>query len=238
MFLSDWHLGTRGCNASKILDFLKDNDAETIYLVGDIIDGWRLSRKFYWPQSHNDIVQKILRKARKGTKVFYIPGNHDEAARDYIGHTFGGIEIVEEAIHITADGKRVLVLHGDKFDGITKYHKWLALLGDFGYMIMLDINKILMHFRRKFGLGHWSLSAYVKHKVKQAANFINDYENTVADECHKRGFDIVVCGHIHHAEIKMIGDIQYCNIGDFVESCTALVEDHQGNFTIINTLES
>ncbi len=235
IWLSDMHLGTRGCNAAQILNFLKENDAQTIYLVGDIIDGWRLYRKFYWPQSHNDIVQKILRKARKGTKVVFIPGNHDEFLRQFAGHHFGGIDLKDEDVHVTVDGKRLLVLHGDKFDGITKYHKWLALLGDVSYVMLLCINRWLMRIRNVLGFGHWSLSAYVKHNVKQAVNFIGDYEQTIAEECKHRGFDGIVCGHIHHAEMRMMGDILYCNTGDWVESCTALVEDFEGNLSIVRS---
>ncbi len=234
IWLSDMHLGTRGCNAEHILDFLKENDAETIYLVGDIVDGWRLSRKFYWPQSHNDVVQKLLRKVRKGVRMIYIPGNHDEFLRPYAGNKMGGIEIVNEAIHKTADGRRLLIIHGDRFDGVVTYHKWLAILGDWAYVTLLAVNRWYGRIRRRFGYGHWSLSAFLKHKVKKAVSFISNYETAIAHECRQRGFDGIVCGHIHHAEIKTIDGILYCNSGDFVESCSALVEDFDGKISIVH----
>ena len=233
IWISDLHLGTRGCNAEKLLNFLRENESETLYLVGDIIDGWRLSRRFYWPKSHNDIIQKLLRKVRKRTKMIYICGNHDEFLRPYIGNNIGGIELVDEVVHITADNKKLLVIHGDRFDGITKYHKWLALLGDVSYGLLLAVNRWLLRIRRWLGFGHWSLSAYLKYKVKQAASFISDYENTIAEECKHRGLDGIVCGHIHHAEIRQIDDVMYFNCGDWVESCTALVEDFDGNISIM-----
>jgi UDP-2,3-diacylglucosamine pyrophosphatase LpxH len=235
IWLSDMHLGTRGCNATKILQFLRENDAHTIYLVGDIIDGWRLSKRFFWPQSHNDIVQKLLRKVRSGTTMIWIVGNHDDFLRPYIGHCFGGIEIVDEIVHLTADKRKFLVVHGDRFDAITHYHTWIARIGDLLYDTLLVVNRWLMLLRHRLGYGHWSLSAYLKHRVKQAACFISNYEQALATECRRRSYDGIICGHIHHAEIRMIDDVLYCNTGDFVESCTALVEDFEGNLSIILT---
>jgi len=236
IFLSDIHLGTRGCQAELLLDFLKRNESDHLYLV-DIVDGWRLKRWWYWPQAHNDVVQKILRKARKGTDVVYIPGNHDEAARQYCQLTFGDVRVEQEAIHTQPDGKKLLVIHGDQFDGIVRYARWLAVLGDWAYNAALRLNTIFNACRRKLGLPYWSLSAYLKHKVKNAVQFIADYEKTVADEARRRGVDGVVCGHIHHAEIRTIDGILYCNDGDWVESCTALVEDFEGRLRIVHWAE-
>lgn len=233
LFLSDIHLGTRGCQADALLDFLRLHDAETIYLVGDIVDGWRLQKTWYWPQSHNDVVQKLLRKARKGTRIIYVPGNHDECFRDYCGTHFGGVEVMLEAIHETADGKRMLVIHGDKFDGVVLYAKWLARLGDWSYITLLKLNTVFNTVRRRFGLRYWSLSAYLKLKVKNAVQFIGTYETAVAEEARRKGVDGVICGHIHHAEIRDIDGILYINDGDWVESCTAVVERHDGRFEII-----
>jgi len=234
IFLSDIHLGTRGCQAEILLDFLKRNESEYLYLVGDIVDGWRLKRWWYWPQSHNDVVQKIMRKARKGTNVVYIPGNHDEAARQYCQLTFGDVRVQEEAIHEAPDGRKLLVIHGDQFDGIVRYARWLAILGDWAYATALRVNTLFNWGRRKLGLPYWSLSAFLKHKVKNAVQFIADYENAVASEARRRGVDGVICGHIHHAEIRTIDGILYCNDGDWVESCTALVEDFDGRLRIVH----
>jgi UDP-2,3-diacylglucosamine pyrophosphatase LpxH len=237
IWLSDIHLGTRGCKAEFLLDFLRCNESETLYLVGDIIDGWRLRRSWYWAQSHNDVVQKILRKARKGTHVAYIPGNHDEWLRDYTGLEFGGIALHDEVVHVTADGKRLLIIHGDAYDGIVKYARWLALLGDWAYTLALWVNNHFNHIRRKLGYPYWSLSAYLKGKVKNAVEYVGNFAEAVADEARRRGLDGVVCGHIHSAEIRQLGDMLYCNDGDWVESCTALVEHWDGQLEIINWVE-
>jgi UDP-2,3-diacylglucosamine pyrophosphatase LpxH len=237
IFISDVHLGTKGCQADLLLDFLKHCECETLFLVGDIVDGWRLKRSWYWPQAHNDVVQKLLRKARKGTKVYYVPGNHDEMFRDYCGVHFGGVEVVQDHIHETADGRRLLILHGDQFDGIVRYHRWLALLGDWAYNLALGLNTWLNRLRRRLGFDYWSLSAFLKLKVKNAVQFIADFENAVAEEARRRGVDGVVCGHIHHAEIRDIGGLVYCNDGDWVESCTALVEHPDGRLEILRWAE-
>jgi UDP-2,3-diacylglucosamine pyrophosphatase LpxH len=234
IFLSDIHLGTRGCQAELLLDFLRHHDSDYLYLVGDIVDGWRLKRSWFWAQSHNDVVQKILRKARKGTKVIYVPGNHDEAARDYCGLNFGGVQVMRETIHEGADGKRYLVLHGDEFDGIVRYAKWLALLGDSAYNMALRLNHWFNLARRALGLPYWSLSAWLKHKVKNAVEYIGNYEKAVAEEARKRGVDGVICGHIHHAEIRDFDGVLYCNDGDWVESCTGLVEHFDGRLEIVH----
>lgn len=233
IWISDLHLGTKDSQAELLLDFLKYTDSQTLYLVGDIIDGWQLKKSWHWKQSHNDVIQKVLRKARKGTQVIYIPGNHDEAARDYTGLDFGGIQIRQEAEHTTVDGKRLLVLHGDEFDGVMQYAKWLAHLGDKLYMWALALNRHLNKIRRALGKPYWSLSQYLKHKVKNAVSFITQFETILADAAKRRGFDGVVCGHIHQAEIKEYDGIIYGNCGDWVESLTALVENDQGELDII-----
>jgi len=233
IWISDIHLGTRGCKAQFLLDFLKHCESEYLYLVGDIIDCWRLRRAWYWHQTHNDVVQKLLRKARKGTKVVYVPGNHDEPLRDYTDMQFGGVTVVEEAIHVTADGRRFLILHGDKFDGIVKYARWLAVLGDQAYNVLLAVNHWYNLWRRRFGYPYWSLSSYLKRQVKDALRYIEDFELAVAEEARRREVDGVICGHIHKAEIRQIGPVLYCNDGDWVESCTALVEHADGRLEIL-----
>jgi len=234
IFISDLHLGTPGCQAEALLEFLRTHTSDTLYLVGDIIDGWQLRRRWYWPQAHNDVVQKLLRRARKGCKVVFVPGNHDEFARGFIGHSFGGIQVVKEAVHTTATGQKLWVIHGDYFDGVIQLAKWLAYLGDYMYELTLKLNRYLNHLRAKFGLPYWSLSAYLKLKVKKAVSFINDFEVAVATQAAKHGFNGVVCGHIHHAEIRDINGILYCNDGDWVESLTTLVEHLDGRLEILS----
>jgi UDP-2,3-diacylglucosamine pyrophosphatase LpxH len=237
IWLSDIHLGTRGCKADFLLDFLRWNDSEFLYLVGDIVDGWRLRRSWYWTQSHNDVIQKLLRKARKGTKVTYIPGNHDEWLRDYTEIELGGVKVVDEAIHETADGRRLLIIHGDAYDGVVKYARWLALLGDWAYNLMIWLNTHFNRLRRRLGYPYWSLSAYLKGKVKNAVVYVGNFAEAVADEARRRGVDGIVCGHIHKAEIRELGGILYCNDGDWVESCTALVEHWDGRLEIVDWME-
>ena len=234
VWISDLHLGTPGCQAKALLDFLRDVECETLYLVGDIIDGWQLRRSWYWPQAHNDVVQKLLRKARKGTRVIFIPGNHDEFARKYLTHNFGGVDVMEEAMHVTADGKRLWITHGDLYDGVIQCARWLAIMGDLAYEFTLKVNRWFNRVRAKCGLPYWSLSRYLKHKVKRAVSYINEFENAVAREAKKRGAHGVVCGHIHHAEIREIDGVLYCNDGDWVESLTALVEHFDGRLEIID----
>ncbi len=237
IWLSDIHLGTRGCKADYLLDFLRHIDAETIYLVGDIVDGWRLRKSWYWPQTHNDVVQKLLRKARKGTRIVYVPGNHDEWLRDYAPMSFGGVELVEEAIHVTADGRRLLVMHGDWFDMIVKHARWLAVLGDGAYTVALWLNNHFNRFRRALGYEYWSLSAFLKLKVKNAVLYIGSFADALTGAARSRDLDGVICGHIHHAEVREIDGILYCNDGDWVESCTALVEHRDGRLEIVQWAE-
>jgi len=237
LFISDVHLGTRGCQADLLIDFLREHDADTIYLVGDILDFWRIKRGAIWPQSHNDVLQKLLRKVRKGARVIYIPGNHDEGLRDYCGSQFGGIEIVRDAVFETSGGRRYLVIHGDEFDVVVRYARWLAFLGDRGYQFAMFLNWPLNVVRRRFGLGYWSLSSYLKLRVKTAVNFIGDFEASLAEEAKRREVDGVICGHIHHAAQRMFGDIRYVNTGDWVESCTAVVETDDGELELVRWLD-
>jgi UDP-2,3-diacylglucosamine pyrophosphatase LpxH len=234
VFISDVHLGTPGCQAHALLDFLRDVECDTLYLVGDIVDGWQLKRSWYWPQAHNDVVQKLMRKARKGTRVVFVPGNHDEFARRYVAHNFGGIDVVEDCMHTTADGRRLWVTHGDYFDAVVQCARWLAYLGDQAYEFVLKLNRFLNLARGRLGLPYWSLSRYLKFKVKRAVSYVNDFEVAVAREAKKRGADGVVCGHIHHAEIRLVEGVLYCNDGDWVESLTAIVEHHDGRLEIID----
>ncbi|WP_420135026.1 UDP-2,3-diacylglucosamine diphosphatase [Rhodopseudomonas sp.] len=233
LFISDVHLGARGSQANLLLDFLRVHDADTIYLVGDIIDGWALKSSWYWPQSHNDFAQKLLRKARKGARVVYIPGNHDEFLRSYYGTHFGGIEVAESAIHTGADGRRYLVIHGDMFDLVVQNARWLAHVGDKAYDLAIRLNRIVAALRRWAGVPYWSLSQWAKLKVKNAVNYIGAFEQTLAQEARRTGTDGVICGHIHTAAIRDDHGIRYMNCGDWVESCTALVEHDDGRFEII-----
>lgn len=233
IFISDLHLGTPGCQARPLLAFLKKHPCENLYLVGDIVDGWQLRRRWYWPQAHNDVVQKILRSARKGTRVVYVPGNHDEFARQFTQHFFGGIEVLREAVHTTADGRRLWVVHGDDFDGVVQCARWLAYVGDNLYEFTLRLNRHLNRLRARLGLPYWSLSQYLKHKVKKALNYVTDFEVAVAREARRRGHDGVVCGHIHRAEMRTIDGTLYCNDGDWVESRTALVEHADGRLEVL-----
>jgi UDP-2,3-diacylglucosamine pyrophosphatase LpxH len=233
-WISDLHLGTPGCQAGALLDFLRHLECDTLFLVGDIVDGWQLRRNWYWPQAHNDVVQKLLRKSRKGTRVIFVPGNHDEFARRYAPHNFGGIEVVDEWVHETADGRRLWVTHGDLFDGVIQCARWLALVGDNLYGLTLKLNRSLNSTRARLGLPYWSLSRYLKLRVKRAVSYVGDFEQALAREARARGMHGVVCGHIHHAELRDIDGILYANDGDWVESLTALVEHADGRLEIID----
>lgn len=233
VFISDLHLGTPGCQAEALLDFLKSHESDYLYMVGDIVDGWQLRRKWFWPQAHNDVVQKILRRVRKGCHVVYIPGNHDEFARDFADHHFGGVQVMEEATHTMLDGRRLWLIHGDYFDPVVKYAKWLAYVGDSLYEFTLRLNRHFNRIRARLGMPYWSLSAFLKGKVKKALNFVADFEKAVAHEAQKRGYQGVVCGHIHRAEIRDIDGVIYCNDGDWVESRSALVEHMDGRLELV-----
>lgn len=234
IFISDVHLGQRGVQVEALLEFLKFHDADTIYLVGDIVDGWKLRQMWHWPQSHNDLVQKLLRKGRKGARIIYVPGNHDEFLRDFYGTHFGGIEVLEQTIHTAADGKRYLVTHGDFFDVVVQNARWLAYLGDWAYETTLRFSLRVNWVRRRLGFTYWSFSSWAKVNVKRAVNFIGKFEETLASEARKQGVDGVICGHIHSAAQREIDGIAYINTGDWVESCTALVEHADGRLEIID----
>jgi UDP-2,3-diacylglucosamine pyrophosphatase LpxH len=233
IFMSDLHLGTRSSQAELMLDFLRHHDADTIFLVGDIIDGWRLRGGWYWPQTHNDVMQKLLRKVRRGAAMIFVPGNHDEFARQFLGLSFGGIEIRRNAIHVAADGRRYWVTHGDEFDVVVRHAKWLAFFGDWAYDTAIFLNTHFNRLRRAFGFGYWSFSAWAKLKVKNAVNFIGAFERELAAEAKRRGADGVICGHIHHAAIREIDGVAYVNTGDFVESCSVVVERDDGAMEIV-----
>ncbi|MFL0355204.1 UDP-2,3-diacylglucosamine diphosphatase [Erythrobacter sp. GH1-10] len=238
IWISDVHLGTKGCNAQMLIDFLDRTDSETMYLVGDIIDGWRLKKKFYWPSEHNDIVWRVMKRAKRGTKIVYIPGNHDEMFRQFTGLNFGGVEIRRAAFHDTADGRRLMVLHGDEFDAVMLSQRWLAFVGDWAYHAAMSLNLVVNSIRRAFAMPYWSLSKAAKHKVKNAVEFIGKYEEVVARAAGERGVDGVVCGHIHTAEFRSFEHdgrtIEYWNDGDWVEGCNALVEHHDGRMEILH----
>jgi UDP-2,3-diacylglucosamine pyrophosphatase LpxH len=234
LFISDIHLGTRTSQAERLLDLLRYVEADVLYLVGDIIDFWRVRRGPHWPQSHNDVLQKLMRKVRKGTRLVLVPGNHDEALRDYAGMQFGGVEVHRDIVHTTARGRRYVVLHGDEFDVVVRTAKWLALLGDHGYEFALWLNHPLNWVRRHLGLGYWSLSAYLKYRVKTAVAFIGAFEEAVATEARRRGADGVICGHIHHASDRIFHGTHYLNCGDWVESCTAVIENLDGDLRVVH----
>ena len=236
IWISDTHLGTRGCQGEKLQAFLKQNSCDVLYLVGDIIDGWRMKRgTSYWPQLHTDIIRTIMGMAKRGTKVIYVPGNHDDIVRRFLDFdtSFGNVDVVTDAVHVTKDGKKLWVVHGDLFDIVTNCHRWLAILGDHGYTFLLMLNRWLNKIRGRLGMGYWSLSKAIKHKVKQAVKLINDYEDVMTKECVRNGYDGVVCGHIHHPEIKELNGVMYYNDGDWVENCTALVETSDGSIELV-----
>ena len=228
LFLSDIHLGTRACQAERLLDFLREHPADTLYLLGDIVDFWAMRRGTHWNAAQNTVVQKVLRRARHGERVVFVPGNHDEALRDYVDTAFGDIRIAEEAVHTTADGRRFLLMHGDAFDGVTRHHRWVALLGDVSYNLLVRANHGISWLRRKLGL-----AGYAKRRVKRALEFIFDFEENAVRHAAARGFDGIVCGHIHSAVIKDIGGIAYVNCGDWVDSCTAIVEHPDGRLELV-----
>ena len=237
VFISDVHLGFRGCSAEYLLDFLHSFEADTLYLIGDIIDLWSLKKSFFWPQAHNNVIRTILGKAKNGTRVVYIPGNHDSVFREYDGMQFGNVEIRREAIHETADGRRLLVLHGDEFDSVIKASPLLEALGNRAYAFVLRLNRYVNFFRRRFGFPYWSIAAYLKHKVKDAVAYIAHFETALADEAKRRGLDGAVCGHIHRAEVTNMHGVLYCNDGDWVESCTTLTEDFDGRLSLLRWTE-
>lgn len=234
VFLSDLHLGSSGCRAAELCSFLKRLDCDTLYLVGDVIDMWRLRQRWYWPERHNRAITRILKLAKRGTRVVFVPGNHDEHARRFVGYTFGGVEVLREAEYVVADGRRLLITHGDQFDLVVKHARALSVLGSWAYDTLVVINNRLNWVRRKLGMRYWSLSHFLKRKVKSACTYIAKFEDALAHEAAERGFAGVVCGHIHKAEITRARTIDYYNCGDWVESCTALVEHEDGSMEIID----
>lgn len=237
IFLSDIHLGTRGCQAERLLEFLRTHEADYLYLLGDIIDFWAMKRSVHWSAAQNTVIQKILRRARHGEQVTLVPGNHDEALREHDGIVFGGISVVREAIHVTADGRRFLLIHGDEFDQVTRHHRWVALLGDVAYNVLVRLNAWLSWWRRRLKrTGYWSLAGYAKRKVKSAVDFIFDFEDSVIRAVRERGLDGVICGHIHSASMREVNRIAYLNCGDWVDSCTAIVEHFDGRMEIVHQL--
>ena len=234
IWISDLHIGSTQCQAEILLDFLKHNDSEKLYLVGDIIDFWALSKKMYWPSSHNTIIQKLLRKARHGTQIIYIPGNHDENLREYDDYVFGDITVKNSDIHITAAGQRLLIVHGDEYDGIARHSRLLSFVGNVGYDWLIEMNRVIRYFRKLQGVqSHFSLATYIKLKVKNLAQFISLYEESIVRSLKSEKLDGVICGHIHHAEIKQIDDFWYIYTGDFVENCTAIVEHFDGRLELL-----
>jgi len=236
IFISDIHLGSKGCKADLLINFLKLNSADKLYLIGDIVDGWKIQEnKWYWKQSHTNVVRRILGFAKQGSEVIYIAGNHDEFLRPMIpyGISFGRIQIANQFTHEGLDGKKYLVVHGDLFDGITRLAPWVSFIGDRAYDILINLNTKFNWWRHKLGFGYWSLSQFLKQRVKRAVDFIFHFERNLTDYGRKRGYDGVICGHIHKAEIKTVNGIIYMNDGDWVESCTALVEHHDGHWEIV-----
>ncbi|WP_149538469.1 UDP-2,3-diacylglucosamine diphosphatase [Siccirubricoccus phaeus] len=237
IFLSDIHLGTRGCRADFLLDFLSRAECERLFLVGDVVDGWRLRKSWYWTEEFDEVVRHILAMARRGVEVTYIPGNHDEMFRDWLGLEVAGVKLEREAVHEAADGRRYLIIHGDEFDGVIRYAKFLAHLGDWAYDWALTLNRVFNAARRRLGYPYWSLSQWLKRQVKEAVKAIDRFEVALATEAKRRGLDGVVCGHIHHAEMRTVQGVMYMNDGDWVESCTALVEHADGKFELIDWAE-
>lgn len=233
LWISDVHLGTRDCKAAQLNDFLKKNKADRVYLVGDIIDGWRMKSGVYWHRDFTRVLRRLLKLSKQGTPIYYITGNHDEFLRRFANSRFDNIHLINRAIHTTADGRRLLVIHGDQFDGVARIHHWLKWLGDKGYDLLMSLNRSFNSLRQRFGYGYWSLAGFLKQRISHAKRYIEEYEQGVAYVCQKQGFDGVVCGHIHQAASKRIGDIDYYNTGDWVESCTALAEDSSGQIHLI-----
>src|SRR5947209_11980813 len=234
-WISDMHLGTRGANAGALLDFLREHEFETLYVVGDLIDIWQLRRSIYWPQQHNDVIQKILRKSRKGTRTIYIPGNHDDLLAKFYG-AYGNITVQKHSIHRLVDGRRMLVIHGHELDSVVQNVQWLAFAGDLGYQFLLSLNPAINFVRRRFGLGYWSLSAFAKQRVKDAVSFIGRFEDAVARYAEEFEVDAVLCGHIHSASMRTVRNIEYYNCGDWVETCSALFEDYTGEIRLVSYL--
>jgi len=234
IFISDVHLGSKGSQPDKLLQFLQNNECEHLYMVGDIVDGWRLKQKLFWPDEHMSLMNYVLHNANKRMKVTYITGNHDEFLRRYSGVDMGSIELVDECVYSDGDGKRYLVIHGDQFDVVTKYARWISVIGDIGYNLLIQVNRYLNKMRQFMGMEYWSISRWAKDRVKKAVNFMGDFKSIAARECESRGLDGIICGHIHRAEISEVDEFTYINSGDWVESCTAVIHNRDGNFELFD----
>lgn len=234
LFISDVHLGTRACQAERLLEFLRAYESDYIYLLGDIIDFWAMNRSIQWTRAHNTVVQKVLRKARHGTQVIFIPGNHDEVLREYAGVSFGDIRVESEWVHVAADGRRYWLIHGDEYDQVTRHHRWVAVLGDVAYNALVRINLFISRLRRLFRRpGYWSLAGYAKQKVKKAASFIFDFEDAIVHAARQRGMDGVMCGHIHWPSDRDVDGVRYLNCGDWVDTCSGIVEHLDGRIEVV-----
>lgn len=235
VFISDVHLGTRACQAERLLEFLREYDCDYLYLLGDIVDFWAMNRSIQWAPAHNTVVQKVLRRARHGTRVIFVPGNHDEALREYAGVSFGDIQVESDWVHVTADGRRYWLIHGDEYDQVTRHHRWVAVLGDVAYNALVRINLMISRARRILRRpGYWSLAGYAKQKVKKAASFIFDFEDAIAHAAHQRGLDGVICGHIHWPADRQVSGVHYLNCGDWVDTCSGIVEHHDGRIEVVH----
>jgi UDP-2,3-diacylglucosamine pyrophosphatase LpxH len=233
MFISDVHLGSRACKAAELIDFLDHHDADMIYLVGDIVDAWQLRSSWYWPAAHNDVLQRLLRKARKGSRIVYIPGNHDEFLRQYFGTHFGGIVVSECAVHVAPDGRRYVVTHGDQFDGTIRRARYFAGLADYVHALASAANTAVNFVRRQLDLPDWSMSKWARYKVKDMLNYVRSFEEALAGEARRRQAHGVICGHVHHAAVRDVSSVRYVNCGDWVESCSAAIEHFDGRLEIV-----
>lgn len=241
VFISDLHLGSKSCKSDQLSKFLSSFTCEELYLVGDIIDGWQLSKgKSFFPQEHVNIIRKILTKAKKGTRIYYVIGNHDDFLRQYsdILFSIGNIHVANDFLFTSIIGKKYLVTHGDLYDAVVLYHEWVAKFGDTLYNLLVVINTAYNKIRSKFDLEYWSLSGFLKSKVKGALEFMCAFENLVTKEAKSRNLDGVICGHIHHPLMKYVNDIEYWNDGDWTESCSAIVEHMDGVMEIIYYTEN
>lgn len=234
IFISDVHLGTKDCQANQLNEFLKLYHCEALYIVGDFIDGWRMAKKVHWRKSYTRIIRRILKLSKRGVKIYYITGNHDEFLRKFANNRFDNIHLINKMVHTTADNKRLVVIHGDQFDGVTRAHKILKWVGDWGYDVLMFLNRQFNRMRAKYGYGYWSFAGYLKSHIKRAQQYIVDYEDAASHYAEKQGYDGIVCGHIHHPAMKQLNNVTYYNTGDWVESCTALIEDFDGQFTLMD----
>ena len=234
IWLSDIHLGDRHCKADYLLEFLGAIRCETLFLVGDIVDLWSLSNRWHWPAQHSAVLRRLMELADGGTRVVYVPGNHDEPIRDFVGNAFGKIAIERQAVHLSASGKRLLITHGDEFESWIRCSVFTRLLGCASYEALLRLNRAYNRWRSWHGKPYWSLATYVKHRVANARRAIDSFEQAASAHARERDFDGIVCGHIHHPSQREIDGILYCNDGDWVENCTALAETAAGALELLH----